>query len=721
MRPYQIEAIKQTERALRSDPGRVQVVSLPTGSGKTLVALHIACRHLRRHPTGKVLWLANRWELVAQASCGLINTDMIASSNIGRVGKGLPQFRETLDARFVFSTVQTWCSRSAGGHVFPLPGRDPLLVVVDECHWAAKARLGKELLSQFLGKASVLGLSATPSLDTTTHRIAYAKSFADLCPEYLAVPTVQAVATGETWNPIFSGDCIRSDALADLGNREDRNEKIVSTFLRGYGAGKFARTVIFACDVEHANKLAQQLSRRGVACRAVHSSQVAERNNKAIADFRNGQLNVLVTVEMLTEGFDVPEIDTIFLARPTSSLTLLAQMVGRGARKTEKKDKFRIIEFTDSVKQMGSRLFHAEDYVNTKPTRASYRSTGRAIRHAEPEDTPKFEDLVLDGVVGIPFTKDQTFGVEIELSARGSYEPDIDHTWARTAQEIIRCIQRVAVLPVCDRPLDYHQSSDTTQWRVTYDASCGWEIVSPILVNAEGFAELARVSEAVTDLVERSPNLRVNAQTGLHITLATRLNTPERRHGFAARLTRLEAGLFTLVAPSRLFQWLGNRTYSKRSRNEYCKPLRELTLQTFNQCVRQWSFPRYHSINLRRMNANVQLLEVRMHQGTTEYQKIIPWISLWMQIFNHSRYAWEGHPEFGKVYPGGNRSIGRETASKEDIFRLLQLEGIVLPVALKRMLWERREQLRSSWMHAVPRRVQVWTDAGWYDAEYQPA
>ncbi|MCS7468590.1 DEAD/DEAH box helicase family protein [Stieleria sp. ICT_E10.1] len=152
---------------------------------KNLGALNIACRHLIRHPRGNVLWLANRWELVAQASRGLIDTGVIVPSQIGKFGKGLPEFREKLNARFLFSTVQTWCSRSANGLVFPQSDRGPLLVVVDECHWAAKATQGKKLLSQFLGKASIVGLSATPNLDAETHNIAYAKSFADLCPEYL--------------------------------------------------------------------------------------------------------------------------------------------------------------------------------------------------------------------------------------------------------------------------------------------------------------------------------------------------------------------------------------------------------------------------------------------------------------------------------------------------------------------------------------------------------
>ena len=343
------------------------------------------------------------------------------------------------------------------------------------------------------------------------------------------------------------------------------------------------------------------------------------------------------------------------------------------------------------------------------------------IRHDDPTDVPTFENLDLPGLEGVNYARGQTFGVEIELGSR-AYCHEFGHPeWARTANQIISCLRSSAKLPVYDKPLNYHQNDDATTWRVCFDRSCGWEIVSPILVNEGGFAELARVAQAVTNLVRQSSDLCIDPSTGLHVTLATRLDTPERRSGFAGRLTRLEPGLFTLVAPSRLYELDYDREYNNRRRNGYCPPLRELKHLPGEAVGSEWSdTSRYQSVNLLRMNDPVQLLEIRMHQGTTDYRKIILWISLWMQIFNRSRYDWCGKPEFGRVFPRGNSRVSFSQVDNEDIFRLLKREGILLPASFERLLWERRRELRQAWAYAVPNRVDCWDAAGWYDRDRAP-
>lgn len=201
----------------------------------------------------------------------------------------------------------------------------------------------------------------------------------------------------------------------------------------------------------------------------------------------------------------------------------------------------------------------------------------------------------------------------------------------------------------------------------------------------------------------------------MHVTLATRLNASKHIRGFLARLTRLEAGLYTLVSPSRLFHFDG-RSYSAYKRNEYCKPVREWWgAFSVNVPTLLRDLGRYRSVNLTRARADIQLLEVRMHSGTTDYRKIIPWIALWMHIFNVSRYAWRGEPSFGRVLPGRNCNLGVAAAQREDIFRLLSQERIELGADLAEMLWRRRASLRAKWEQVMPRRVAAWERAGWYD------
>ncbi|KAA5543076.1 DEAD/DEAH box helicase [Roseiconus nitratireducens] len=709
-RKYQREAISDVELALRSDRSRVQVLSLPTGAGKTHVALSVATRFLSKGKNRRVLWLAHRWELLTQVA-NRLKSDVLLANEIARIGGRLRAFPERHDAKFVFSTIQTWHTRRQKSSCNFAWKRNRLLVVVDECHWAAATTQGQVLTKQFLGKAFMLGLSATPHLIEETHAVAYQKTFADLCPKYLAVPIVHVVPTGEFWNPIIKGEDVSLRSLRELGNRTERNRLIVKTFLEGHHDGSYTRTVIFACDIAHANELNRKLSCQGVECRAVHSAIQHEQNTQSVQDFRRGKVRVLVAVGMLTEGMDVPEIDTIFLTRPTSSLTLLAQMIGRGARKTSGKRRFQVVEFTDSVGRLGKRLFHSNDYLCHKSSGSS-RMFPRANwprRHGESEDAPKFESLSLDSLEGIPFVRDQTFGVEMEISTRdGSWRSH--RCWSRNAARIIGRLEQVASLPVHEFPLQYHENNDPTLWRVCHDGSCGWEVVSPILENASGFEELVRVATAINAFVRQSPALCVNARTGLHVTLATRLNLPKHQRGFLRRLSRLEAGLYTLVAPSRLYRWGDSWTYRNRYRNLYCKPIRE------SKDKARWeNYSRTHSVNLQRMADGVQLLEVRMHHGTTDYKKIVTWIALWMQIFNHSRYEWSGPRCSDRVLANGNRRIAKRLARAEDIFALLRNEGITLPAELHQMLWQRRKHLKKSWLRAVPNRVRAWERAGWYD------
>ncbi len=452
----------------------------------------------------------------------------------------------------------------------------------------------------------------------------------------------------------------------------------------------------------------------GVAAYAIHSRKGAGENREAIEQFRRGQLEVLVLIGKLTRGFDVPEIDSVFLTRPTASPILLAQMIGCGARTCEGKRSFCVLEFTDTVRNLGVELFHAREVRASRRQSATPRSrNGGAKYHYTPSEAPRFETLAWPGLEGISIVSSQTFGVELELGFQGTKDDRI-----RMARSLIAAIAPVARLPVHPMLLPYHGSEDVTRWRICRDRSCGLEIVSPILVGAEGCAELMRVCAAVHHLAEQTPELQINPATGLHVTLATHLKTERRRMGFASLVTRLEPGLFTLVAPSRFYRWEGNWQYNRRCRNGYCQPLRE-GQRCDTPRFAEWADAkgRFRSVNLTKAAGRPHLLEIRMHQGTVDARKIIPWISLWMHIFNACRYRWKGNAHQGPALPGGNTTIGRNQVAREDIFSLLKNEGILLPPALEQLLYRRRYELRQAWRCAIPKRAACWEAAAWYDRQ----
>lgn len=128
---------------------------------------------------------------------------------------------------------------------------------------------------------------------------------------------------------------------------------------------------------------------------------------------------------------------------------------------------------------------------------------------------------------------------------------------------------------------------------------------------------------------------------------------------------------------------------------------------------------RYRTVNLTRTVESIQKLEVRMHGGTTDFNKIALWISLWMQLFNRSRYVWPGRGRSGPVFRGGNRPVTPWEAHREDIVGLLEDEDIHLAPGFVQLLRARRDQLRASWFNALPLRAQSWANYGWYDHPMQ--
>ncbi|QDU20982.1 helicase-related protein [Urbifossiella limnaea] len=474
---------------------------------------------------------------------------------------------------------------------------------------------------------------------------------------------------------------------------------------------------MFAANIPLAQELARRLSESGVPARAVHSQQSVREQEEAERLFRTDAVNVLVNVDQLTEGFDHPPVDAVLLTRPTRSLRRWVQMVGRGARMAPGKDTFLVVDFADNITRFGGEVVRAGTVYPSLAREARPRTYHPPARHTEPPDVPKFENYVIPGFGTITIALGQTFGFEIELTARDDV-PDVGPEWRRVARSLIDHLGRHVTAPVHPEPLT-GKGGPLTAWRVTYDGSAGWEVVSPILVDAGGVDELQRACRAITELVEGSGGeVRVNHRTGLHLALATRLDTDDRHRGFVKLVQRLEPGLFTLVAPSRLYPFdLHGGGYSRRAGNEFCLPLRglgepdQLDLGGFVRAYRN----RYHTVNLTKARGGVPLLEVRMHHGTHDFNKIALWLSLWMQLFNAAHYKWGGPARPGLVFPGRNRRIALADVQQEDIVALLKAEGVLLTPEFERLLRDRRTELRPAWEKVMWNRVGRWKADGWYD------
>lgn len=704
----------------------MHVLNGPTGFGKTRVAA--AMIHYYLTQGFKVLFVAKKWRLLDQAAHELTSLFPKYNRTIRRLGGDneiLNHLPSDQRGSVFFTTLQTWQQRKKRNQLpAKLRRAKDLLLIWDECHWAINADLGNELLDYYLkshtryrgNNSLAVGLSATPKRHRFDRlKIAYSIPYVALMGRQLAYPIQRNVETGAIWDPIVQNEVVSPESLDQLAANQTRNDQIVSEVFRGRQRNAYTRILIFACNIQHAIVLNGMIAEGGAASRAIHSKMNKRERAIAIQKFRSGEIEVLVNVNQFTEGDNVPEIDAVFIARPTTSHLLLRQMIGRGSRLTADKKHFTIIEFNDQIRQHSESFFHTsdlfDDYAAAAGKASNYRYRGPR-QHTNLEH-PTFDNLFLPETGNITVARNQTFGVEIELTSRQGV-PDQGRRWRQTAQTIIDLLSDCACADVHPSPLGYDQNKNLTRWAVEYDSSAGWEIVSPILQNTEGFHELRRVCQCLSDLVDSHHDLHINYRTGLHVTFGTKLDSQTRVQGFAKRLQRLEPGLMTLVSPSRLFGFNG-RNYRLDQRNKYCLSVRESIPNV--DLVEFWQLAndRYRTVNLSQADAEVQTVEVRMHNGTTDFRKIAIWISLWMLILNRAQQEWLGKGVYGPVFPGANVHVN--DPSGEDIFQLLAEDRINLSHDLSTALHKRRCELRSAWAQVLPKRVESWASHNWYQEE----
>ncbi|MDP2345584.1 MAG: DEAD/DEAH box helicase [Deltaproteobacteria bacterium] len=323
-------------------------VAMPTGSGKTFTAVRFAVSEIfakRRGPC--VVWVAHNEFLLQQAERefqrqleehGLSNEVVIGRAR----GDG-----QGADAGLIFAMIQTL---SRGDAVTAIKRAGEVdLVIFDEFHRLA-ADTWSDVPKKFKrSKIRTLGLSATPFRKTPAktdllreilpHRI-YSVGLTELVKDrFLAEPTVTRVLvenqrpvefTSKELSHLRQFQTLSASALERISLQSGRDQLILDTYRRN--PGRYQSTIIFCCSVDHAMALAATFSASGIRAESICGSSRNEVNQEKLAAFRAGEFPVATSVILLTEGVDVPRCRTVFLARPTESPVLLAQMIGRAMR-----------------------------------------------------------------------------------------------------------------------------------------------------------------------------------------------------------------------------------------------------------------------------------------------------------------------------------------------------------------------------------------------------
>lgn len=317
LRPYQEAQLNCARDRLRAGVKRL-LLQLPTGGGKTVMAAEMLGGAMLR---GKRSWfVVHRRELLSQTSA------TFAAAGI-RHGFIATDFPVDPDAPVQLCGIQTLGNRL-------MTVDKPDFIVWDEAHHAIAASWSR-VMNCYPDAISV-GLSATPErldgsgLDAHFDELVLGPTTAQLIADgwlskyrYFAPGTPDLAGVRTT-----GGDFNRGDIAKVMGNAALIGD-VVSTYLR-LAPGK--QGIIFAVDREHSRTIAGEFRAAGIRALNVDGSMKSAEREDAVAAFRRGDVTILTNCELFGEGFDVPGIAYCGLARPTQSLALHLQQVGRALR-----------------------------------------------------------------------------------------------------------------------------------------------------------------------------------------------------------------------------------------------------------------------------------------------------------------------------------------------------------------------------------------------------
>lgn len=386
IREYQKDIINQVFTKLKTN--RRIMVQAPTGSGKTFIIAQLNKMFIAQN---KRVWvLVHRKELIEQIKNSLEKIGLYPSviqSDYKYYSKYLIQI----------ASVQTIVNRLDNVE-------DPDIIICDEAHHSP-ANTYRKIYDEY-PNSKIIGLTATP---VRTNGEGFEDLFDDLI---LGPPVKNLISLGYLCKTkVYSrkyidisqvkksyGDFDDNELFEMLNHRKTYGD-IVNTYKK-YANGK--KAVVFAINIEHSKRIVKNYNLAGIPAAHIDSNTNKEERDLIINDFRIGKILILSNVNIITEGFDVPDCECVQLVRPTMSLSLYMQMVGRGMRSHKDKEYVIILDHSDCVALHGfpdkNRLWTLSPTQNNN--KLSFQKTIRAVSEKDgmyynPFDVPHYEDYEL--------------------------------------------------------------------------------------------------------------------------------------------------------------------------------------------------------------------------------------------------------------------------------------------------------------------------------------
>lgn len=476
---HQRDAMRALD-AMNRLPSFSTMVVLPTGGGKTFTASNWLLKNAI-NKRRKVLWIAHRHMLLDQAAESFAKyayadlTPDIGSFSY-RIVSGLAAHGRAADIRpdddLLIASKDSLRSKPEKVKSW-LAGEEEVFLVVDEAHHAtAKTyRTLIDLIKGYVPHVKIIGLTATPFRTLEAEKGLLSKIFKDgiadgrvvqgqsgiafqiglqdlIGRQILSRPVMDMYETRELYGDTLGAkeveamqrlDSIPEKIAQQMVDSRNRNKLIVQTYASD--ADKYGKTILFAVNIQHAVTLKELFDRAGVKSDIVVSQlkdddtgrmRKQSENEAAIAGYRDGDIDVLINVNILTEGVDLPSTQSVFLTRPTASSILMTQMIGRALRgvKSGGTAESHIVSFVDDWDERVAwvnpeTLFAGNNKFNSADPREQEREDVRAIALSKIREFAAILDASVDttALERIPFIERIPLGMYVfTYTERGDEE-----------------------------------------------------------------------------------------------------------------------------------------------------------------------------------------------------------------------------------------------------------------------------------------------------------
>lgn len=347
--PYQLEILETLEVERSVHERNRNLIVAATGTGKTVISAFDFKAFRKSYPHAKLLFLAHRKEILTQALSTFQN--ILRDNNFGELWvDGIVPFNN----EHVFASVQTVNNKIATIELSPSYYD---YIVVDECHHLTASSYRK--IIQYFQPKVLLGLTATPErmdggdIQEDFHnriaaeiRLPEALNRKLLCPfQYFGI-TDSIDLSQVSWD---KGKYNISELTRIYTTNDRRVKEVIHALTRFTKDENDTRTLGFCVSIEHAVYMAKKFELANFKAASLTSANEHERALLR-KKLEQKEINYLFVVDIFNEGIDIPEIDTVLFLRPTESLTIFLQQLGRGLRLAEGKECLTVLDFVGNAR-----------------------------------------------------------------------------------------------------------------------------------------------------------------------------------------------------------------------------------------------------------------------------------------------------------------------------------------------------------------------------------